>query len=83
MLGFGMMAVTFGLLALIPNLEKMAVRFLMIHGFSFFFTELGPNATSFAYSSEIFRCGCELRGMGMRRRWASWADLLGCLFFLT
>ncbi len=53
-LGFAMMTITFGLLALIPNIEKMAVPFVVIYGISFFFTEFGPNATTFVYPSEIF-----------------------------
>jgi MFS transporter, PHS family, inorganic phosphate transporter len=53
-LGFGMMTVTFGLLALIPNVEKLVWPFVLIYGFSYFFTEFGPNATTFVYPSEIF-----------------------------
>jgi PHS family inorganic phosphate transporter-like MFS transporter len=53
-LGFAMMAVTFGLLALIPNIEKLVWPFVLIYGFSYFFTEFGPNATTFVYPSEIF-----------------------------
>lgn len=52
--GFTMMTITFGLLALIPGVEKMAVPFVAIYGISFFFTEFGPNATTFIYPSEIF-----------------------------
>lgn len=53
-LGFAMMTVTFGLLALIPGIEKMSIPFVLIYGISFFFTEFGPNATTFVYPSEIF-----------------------------
>jgi PHS family inorganic phosphate transporter-like MFS transporter len=53
-LGFGMMAITFGLLAVIPNIEKLVYPFLIIYGLSYFFTEFGPNATTFVYPSEIF-----------------------------
>ena len=53
-LGFGMMAATFGLLAVIPNVEKLVYPFLIIYGLSYFFTEFGPNATTFVYPSEIF-----------------------------
>jgi MFS transporter, PHS family, inorganic phosphate transporter len=53
-LGFAMMAVTFGLLALIPNIEKLVWPFVLIYGLSYFFTEFGPNATTFVYPSEIF-----------------------------
>jgi MFS family permease len=53
-LGFAMMAVTFGLLAIIPNVEKLVIPFVLIYGFSYFFTEFGPNATTFVYPSELF-----------------------------
>jgi MFS transporter, PHS family, inorganic phosphate transporter len=64
-LGFSMMAITFALLALIPNLEKMAIPFLIIYGFSFFFTEFGPNATTFVYPSEIFPVQVRTTGHGI------------------
>lgn len=48
------MFITFGMLALIPNIEKMVIPFVLIYGISFFFTEFGPNATTFVYPSEIF-----------------------------
>jgi MFS family permease len=54
MLGFGAMAVTFALLALIPNVERLFYPFLLIYGLSYFFTEFGPNATTFVYPSELF-----------------------------
>jgi hypothetical protein len=49
-LGFIMMAVTFGLLALIPDIERLVYSFLLIYGFSYFFTEFGPNANHFYLS---------------------------------
>lgn len=52
--GFAFMFITFGMLALIPNIEKMVIPFVLIYGISFFFTEFGPNATTFVYPSEIF-----------------------------
>src|SRR5579862_6781607 len=53
-LGFAMMAVTFALLAMIPKIDKIVIPFVLIYGISFFFTEFGPNATTFVYPSEIF-----------------------------
>ena len=53
-LGFGMMAAAFLAMALIPHLEQQALPFVIIFGISFFFTEFGPNATTFVYPSEIF-----------------------------
>ena len=54
MLGFGMMTVTFGLLAMIPNIQELTYPFILIYGLNYFFTEFGPNATTFVYPSEIF-----------------------------
>ena len=53
-LGFAMMVITFGLLAVIPGIQNMVAPFVIIYGISFFFTEFGPNATTFVYPSEIF-----------------------------
>jgi MFS family permease len=64
-LGFGLMAVTFGLLAFIPNVEKMIYPFLIIYGLSYFFTEFGPNATTFVYPSEIFPVKIRTTGHGI------------------
>ena len=80
-LGFGMMAVTFALLALIPNLEKMAVPFLVIYGFSFFFTEFGPNATTFVYPSEIFPVRVRTTGHGIAAAMGKLGGFLGVFVF--
>ncbi|HEX4231829.1 MAG TPA: MFS transporter [Bryobacteraceae bacterium] len=52
--GFAFMALAFGAIGVIPGIEKMVVPFLIIYGLSYFFTEFGPNATTFIYPSEIF-----------------------------
>jgi MFS family permease len=64
-LGFGMMAGTFGLLALIPNIAKLTYPFLIIYGLSYFFSEFGPNATTFVYPSEIFPVRVRTTGHGI------------------
>ncbi len=64
-LGFAMMGVTFGLLAVIPNVEKLTYPFLIIYGLSYFFTEFGPNATTFVYPSEIFPVRVRTTGHGI------------------
>jgi len=53
-LGFAMMAATFGAMALIPNIQKLVYPFLIVYGISYFFTEFGPNSTTFVYPAEIF-----------------------------
>ena len=53
-LGFAMMAGAFLAMALIPGIEHLIYPFLIIYGISYFFTEFGPNATTFVYPAEIF-----------------------------
>jgi PHS family inorganic phosphate transporter-like MFS transporter len=52
--GFGMMMLAYGLLALVPALTSVALTFLLVYGLSYFFTEFGPNVTTFVYPAEIF-----------------------------
>jgi MFS family permease len=80
-LGFVMMAVTFALLAFVPNLEKMAVPFLIIFGFSFLFTEFGPNSTTFVYPSEIFPVRVRTTGHGIAAAMGKLGGFLGVFIF--
>ena len=54
MIGFIMMAVTFAVIALVPDVTKLVIPFIIIYGVSYFFTEFGPNSTTFVYPAEIF-----------------------------
>jgi MFS family permease len=80
-LGFAMMAVTFGLLALIPNVAKMIYPFLIIYGFSYFFTEFGPNATTFVYPSEIFPVKVRTTGHGIAAAMGKIGGFVGVFTF--
>ena len=65
MVGFVMMAVTFGAMAFIPDVEKLLLPFLIIYGVSYFFTEFGPNSTTFVYPAEIFPVRARTTGHGI------------------
>jgi len=80
-LGFGMMAATFALLALVPNLEKLAIPFLIIYGLSFFFTEFGPNATTFVYPSEVFPVRVRTTGHGVAAAMGKLGGFFGVFVF--
>jgi MFS family permease len=54
LLGFAMMTVSYGILFIFPALTTVTVPFLLAYGLSYFFTEFGPNVTTFAYPAEIF-----------------------------
>jgi PHS family inorganic phosphate transporter-like MFS transporter len=53
-LGFAMMALMFLLIGLIPAVTTTALAFILLYGISYFFTEFGPNTTTFVYPAEIF-----------------------------
>jgi MFS family permease len=64
-IGFAMMAGSFLAMALIPGIEKLIFPFLVIYGISYFFTEFGPNATTFVYPAEIFPVETRTTGHGV------------------
>ncbi len=61
-LGFLVMAMAFAAIAVIPGVAKNAVLFLLLFGVSYFFTEFGPNMTTFVLPGEVFPTS--IRGMG-------------------
>ncbi len=64
-LGFVVMAVCFGLLALAPVLVTHVAPFLAIFGVSYFFVEFGPNTTTFVLPSEVFPVSQRTTGHGV------------------
>jgi MFS transporter, PHS family, inorganic phosphate transporter len=80
-LGFAVMALTFGLLAFIPNIQHMVYPFLIIYGLSYFFTEFGPNATTFIYPSEIFPVKVRTTGHGIAAAMGKLGGFLGVFTF--
>ncbi len=80
-LGFSMMAVTFFALAFIPKIEKSIAPFLLIYGTSFFFTEFGPNSTTFVYPSEIFPVKVRTTGHGIAAAMGKIGGFIGVFTF--
>ncbi|KAA6456886.1 MFS transporter [Acidobacteria bacterium AB60] len=80
-LGFAMMAVCFALLAFIPGIETKVTPFLLIFGLSFFFTEFGPNATTFVYPSEIFPVRVRTTAHGVAAALGKLGGFLGVFLF--
>ncbi len=64
-LGFAMMAASFLAMALIPGIETLLYPFLIVYGLSYFFTEFGPNATTFVYPAELFPVEMRTTGHGI------------------
>jgi len=53
-LGFGMMAVSFVGIALIGDAPSILIPFVLLYCVNYFFTEFGPNTTTFILPAEIF-----------------------------
>jgi PHS family inorganic phosphate transporter-like MFS transporter len=64
-LGFGMMALMFLLIGIIPSITTVALQFVLLYGISYFFTEFGPNTTTFIYPAEIFPVEVRTTGHGI------------------
>jgi PHS family inorganic phosphate transporter-like MFS transporter len=54
MLGFGMMAASFIAIAFLGDAKTIVVPFIALYCLNYFFTEFGPNTTTFVLPAEIF-----------------------------
>ena len=80
MIGFAMMALIFMLLGLIPALAHHAGTFITIFGLSYFFSEFGPNVTTFVLAAELFPVNLRTTGHGISAGAAKFGGFLGVLF---
>lgn len=80
-LGFAMMAVSFAAIALIPGIETLIYPFLIIYGISYFFTEFGPNATTFVYPAELFPVEGRTTGHGIAAAAGKIGGFIGVFLF--
>ncbi len=80
-MGFGVMTLAFAALAVIPGIEKMVIPFLLIYGVSYFFTEFGPNATTFVYPAEVFPSSLRTTGHGIAAATGKVGGFVGVFLF--
>jgi MFS transporter, PHS family, inorganic phosphate transporter len=64
-IGFAMMGLMFLLIGIIPGVTTTAVAFVLLFGVSYFFTEFGPNTTTFVYPAELFPVEVRTTGHGI------------------
>jgi MFS transporter, PHS family, inorganic phosphate transporter len=64
LIGFAVMAGAFVALGVAPVLTTVVAPFLLIFGLSYFFTEFGPNTTTFVLPSELFPVSMRTTGHG-------------------
>lgn len=63
--GFVLMALMFALMGLIPDITQRFWLFVFLFAGSFFFTQFGPNTTTFIYPAEIFPVHLRTTGHGI------------------
>ena len=80
-IGFLAMAICFGLIGFIPGLTHVIVPFLLIYGISYFFTEFGPNVTTFLIPTEVFGVGERTTGHGIAAGVGKLGAFLGVFLF--
>ena len=80
-MGFAVMSLAFAGLALIPGIEKMVIPFLLIYGVSYFFTEFGPNSTTFVYPAEVFPASLRTTGHGIASAMGKLGGFAGVFLF--
>ncbi len=65
LLGFAAMALMFLVIGIVPSVTVNAAPFVILYGISYFFTEFGPNTTTFVYPAEIFPVEVRTTGHGI------------------
>jgi len=64
-LGFVMMAICFIAIAFVLQGPKMVWVFFILYGFSYFFTQFGPNSTTFLIPSEVYPTSIRAKAHGL------------------
>jgi len=79
--GFAMMAACFLIIAAIPGLTTLVVPFLLVYGVSYFFTEFGPNMTTFVMPSELYPVSMRATGHGISAGVGKLGAFIGVFLF--
>ena len=79
--GFAVMALCFALIGLVPGLTTVVLPFLLVYGVSYFFTEFGPNMTTFVMPSEIYPVTMRATGHGISAGIGKFGAFVGVFVF--
>jgi MFS family permease len=81
LLGFAMMGLCFLVIAAVPGLTTAVVPFLLVYGVSYFFTEFGPNMTTFVMPSELYPVSMRATGHGISAGVGKLGAFIGVFLF--
>src|SRR6266568_4684014 len=79
--GFAVMALCFAVIAAVPGMTTMVVPFLLVYGVSYFFTEFGPNMTTFVMPSELYPVTMRATGHGISAGIGKLGAFIGVFLF--
>jgi MFS family permease len=79
--GFVMMAICFAVIGLVPGVSTAVVPFVLAYGVSYFFSEFGPNTTTFVLPSELFPVAMRATSHGISAGIAKFGAFLGVFLF--
>src|SRR6202035_1251485 len=81
LIGFAMMAACFLVIAAVPGMTTVVVPFLLVYGVSYFFTEFGPNMTTFVMPSEVYPVSMRATGHGISAGIGKLGAFIGVFLF--
>ncbi len=81
LIGFAVMAVCFATIGLWPGMTTAVAPFLVIYGISYFFTEFGPNITTFVLPGEVFPVSVRATGHGISAGIGKLGAFIGVFLF--
>jgi PHS family inorganic phosphate transporter-like MFS transporter len=79
--GFIMMGICFAVISLVPGMTTAVVPFLIAYGISYFFTEFGPNVTTFVLPGELFPTRARATGHGISAGIGKLGAFIGVFLF--
>jgi PHS family inorganic phosphate transporter-like MFS transporter len=81
LVGFIMMGACFAVIGLVPGMTTAVVPFLLAYGISYFFTEFGPNVTTFVLPGELFPTRFRATGHGISAGVGKLGAFIGVFLF--
>jgi MFS family permease len=81
LLGFIAMGACFAVIGLVPGMTTAVVPFLLAYGISYFFTEFGPNVTTFVLPGELFPTRLRATGHGISAGVGKLGAFIGVFLF--
>ncbi len=81
LIGFIMMGACFAVIGLVPGMTTMVAPFLLVYGISYFFTEFGPNVTTFVLPGELFPTRIRATGHGISAGIGKLGAFIGVFLF--